>query len=109
MKQKKYLQIAMPIYRQEINHLRREVWGEDAVISQGDEKWDISLNCKDTELCQIQVKMPNGKTWTGTIQCFMSIFQIAQNAMGVIGHGATVSDEEQNVNIELQNLLDHVK
>ena len=77
------------------------------------EKWSISLmseepNGEPKELSEISIRMPNEKIWIGTIQCFMSIFTIANNTLqSFVGLDATENQAECIV--ELRNLLKHVK
>lgn len=83
------------------------------------EDWQLQISTsdkgEDRELSQIKITMPDGKIWKGTIQCFMSIFQIADNALKILKEdqqiGFTDAEDQEEIDqcvIEIENLLSHL-
>lgn len=61
---------------------------ERTSIASTSEKWMLNIETQkdgsDRELTELEFKLPNGKTWTGTIQDFMAIFAHTRNAIALL-------------------------
>lgn len=81
------------------------------------EKWVIRSNAlhdsgtEQRELTELKVYMPNNSKWTGTIQDFMAIKHIAQNALAALQytslHSQVAASGETPEITELKQLLSH--
>ncbi len=79
------------------------------VIRDPAENWLIDVTSSDKngdfELTEIKIKLPTGKTWAGTIQDFMAIFNIVQNAFNAIEYDLDLKE----CKAELEHILSCVK
>lgn len=93
-----------------------EVIQTETILNNKKEGWSISVSthskdCELLEVSSISVSMPGGKIWRGTIQDFMAIFAVGENAYNClsaqyhINHNRSVFEARE----EVYSVLSHVE